>query len=82
MDTGQIDTAYLEDEMRRTRARIDEKLDELNARMALARRSSAPWAVGALLALSTAGMLWLRRRKHQGLPRYSGIPRFGEAASR
>jgi len=76
MDTGQIDTTHLEDEMRRTRARIDAKLDELNARMAVAKRNG-PWAIAAVVALSTAMMLWFRRRKHQqGLPRYSGIPRY------
>lgn len=81
MDTGQIDTTHLEDEMRRTRARIDAKLDELNARMAVAKRNG-PWAIAAVVALSTAAMLWFRRRKHhQGLPRYSGIPRYGEALS-
>ena len=75
MDTGQVDTARLENEMRRTRARIDAKLDHLNARMAVATRNG-PWAIAALVALSTAAMLWFRRRKHQqGLPRYSGIPR-------
>ena len=82
MDTGQIDTAHLEDEMRRTRARIDAKLDELNLRMAAAKRSSGPWAIGVLVALSTAATLWFRRRKPQGLPRYSGIPRYGEAQVR
>ena len=83
MDTRQIDTAYLEDEMRHTRARIDAKLDALNVRLAAATRSSGPWAIGALVALSTAAMFWFRRRKHQqGLPRYSGIPRYGEALSR
>ena len=83
MDTGQIDTAHLEDEMRRTRARIDARLDQLNARMAAAKRNSGPWAIAALVTLSTAAMLWVRRRKqHQGLPRYSGIPRYGEALTR
>jgi hypothetical protein len=83
MDTGQIDTARLEDEMRRTRARIDAKLDALQTRLTVARRNSGPWAIGALVALSTAAMFWFRRRKHQqGLPRYSGIPRYGEALSR
>ena len=82
MDTGQVDTARLENEMRRTRARIDAKLDQLNARMAVATRNG-PWAIAALVALSTAAMLWLRRRKHQqGLPRYSGIPRYREAPIR
>ena len=78
MDTRQVDTEHLEDEMKRTRARIDCKLDELNnalsARVATVRRRG-PLTVGALVAVSTVAFLWTRRRKRQGLPRYSGIPR-------
>jgi len=88
MDTGQVETEHIEDEMRRTRARIDCKLDELNnvfnARVATVRRRG-PLAVIALVAISTAAFVWTRRRKRQGLPRYSGIPRISrleEAYSR
>jgi hypothetical protein len=77
MDTRQVDTEYFQDEMKRTRARIDSKLDELNnvftMRVTTVRRR-APLTV-ALLVLSTAALVWRRRRKRQGLPRYSGIPR-------
>jgi hypothetical protein len=88
MDTGQVETEHIEDEMKRTRARIDCKLDELNnvftARVDTVRRR-APLTVIALLAVSTAAFVWARRRRRQGLPRYSGIPRISkldEASSR
>jgi hypothetical protein len=78
MDTGQVETAHIEDEMKRTRARIDCKLDALNhvfdARVATVRRRG-PLTVIALVAASTAAVVWMRRRRRQGLPRYSGIPR-------
>lgn len=78
MDTGQVETGRIEDEMRRTRARIDGKLDELsravNGRMATVRRLG-PWTAVAVAAMSAAAVLWMRRRRRQGLPRHVGIPR-------
>jgi hypothetical protein len=78
MDTGQIETRHLEDEMKRTRARIDGKLDELNnaftARIRTVRRRG-PLAIAAILGISMAAVIWMRRHRRQGLPRYSGIPR-------
>lgn len=78
MDTGQVETRHIEDEMKRTRARIDCKLDELNnafnARIRTVRRRG-PLALIAVVAVSTVAVVWMRRRRRQGLPRYSGIPR-------
>ena len=86
MDTGQIEIGRLEDEMKRTRARIDSRLDELNcaltARVAVVRRRGA-WTIAALAFASTAAVLWMRRnRRRQGLPRYSGIPRAARSRRR
>ena len=82
MDTGQVETRHIEDEMKRTRDRIDCKLDELNhafkGRIATA-RGRGPLVLVALVSVSVAAAVWMRRRKRQGLPRYSGIPRRARA---
>jgi hypothetical protein len=74
MDTGQVDTGRIEEQMRETRARLDRKLDALNARSAAA-RDQGLWAasvlggiVGAVL-LIRAGRRRLRRR-----PRAVALP--------
>ena len=67
MDTGQVDTGRIEDQMRQTRARLDQKLDALNARSATA-RDQGLWAVSVLaglvgaVLLIRAGRRRLRRR--------------------
>ena len=70
MDTGQVDAGRIENQMRETRARLDRKLDALNARSAAA-RDQGLWAASALagivgaVLLIRAGRRRLRRRPRQ-----------------
>ena len=62
MDSGQVDTRLIEEQMRHTRARIDRKLDVWAARTATV-RSRAPWAALAVIVMSTTLVVWVRQRR-------------------
>ena len=63
MDTGQVGNERIEEQMRQTRARLDRKLDALNARTAAA-RDQGVWAVSILAgALGAALLVRATRRR-------------------
>ena len=71
MDTGQVDTEYLEDQMRQTRVRLDRKLDALNARTSGARQQIS-WAMPALAGVIGAAV-WMRARRRRRARRWSDM---------
>jgi hypothetical protein len=71
MDTGQVDTEFIEDQMRQTRVRLDRKLDALNARTWGARQQ-AGWVMPALVGVIGAAV-WMRARRRRRARRWSDV---------
>jgi hypothetical protein len=63
MDTGQVDTERIENQMKQTRLRLDRKLDALNARTSGARQQ-ASWVMPALIGVIGAAV-WMRSRRRR-----------------